>query len=200
MTHPLPLRARRDEESGQVSADRSLITNIARGDSTALAELYDTHSTMVYSLALRIVKTPVDAEEVVQEVFAQAWRQAARYDAARATVAGWLVMMTRARALDALRARAARPDASRPVAVPDLPAPTMDQESAVITGEAIARVRDALNTLDDSFRQPIELAYYSGLSQSEIAARLQQPLGTIKTRMRTALSRLRDALSREEAR
>ena len=183
-----------------MSADRSLITDIARGDSTALAELYDTHGTMVYTLALRIVKTPGDAEEVVQEVFAQAWRQAARYDAARATVAGWLSMMTRARALDALRARTARPDASRPVEMPDLPAQTTSQEAALITGEAVERVRDALNTLDDTFRLPIELAYYGGLSQSEIAAKLQEPLGTIKTRMRTALSRLRDALSREEAR
>jgi RNA polymerase sigma-70 factor (ECF subfamily) len=194
------MRARRNEESGQVSADRSLVTNIARGDSTALAELYDTHGTMVYTLALRIVKTPGDAEEVVQEVFAQAWRQAARYDAARATVAGWLSMMTRARALDALRAKAARPDASRPVEMPELPAQTTSQEAALITGEAVERVRDALNSLDETFRLPIELAYYGGLSQSEIATKLQEPLGTIKTRMRTALSRLRDALSREEAR
>jgi RNA polymerase sigma-70 factor (ECF subfamily) len=194
------MRARRNEQSGQVSADRSLVTEIARGDSTALAELYDTHGTMVYTLALRIVKTPGDAEEVVQEVFAQAWRQAARYDAARATVAGWLSMMTRARALDALRAKAARPDASRPVEMPELAAQTTSQEAALITGEAVERVRDALNTLDETFRLPIELAYYGGLSQTEIAAKLQEPLGTIKTRMRTALSRLRDALSREEAR
>lgn len=183
-----------------MSADRSLVTRIAQGDSAALAELYDAHGAMLYTLALRIVKTPGDAEEVVQEVFAQAWRQSARYDAARATVAGWLVMMTRARALDAMRAKAARPDASRPVEITDLPSATINQEAAMISNEAVERVKHALDTLDEPFRLPIELAYYGGLSQSEIAAELQQPLGTIKTRMRTALARLRDALSREEAR
>lgn len=176
------------------------MTRIAHGDSAALAELYDAHASMVYSLALRIVRAPHDAEEVVQEVFAQAWRQGARYDATRGTVAGWLVMMTRARALDALRAKAARPDASRPVEMPDLPATTTSQELALITNEAVERVRRALDGLDEPFRLPIELAYYGGLSQTEIAAELQQPLGTIKTRMRSALAKLRDALTREEAR
>jgi RNA polymerase sigma-70 factor (ECF subfamily) len=186
--------------SGQVSADRSLVSRIAQGDGAALAELYDAHGTLVYTLALRIVKTPRDAEDVVQEVFAQAWRQGARYDATRATVAGWLLMMTRARALDALRARTARPDVHRPFEVPDLPAGAANQEAALITNEAVDRVRQALGALDEPFRAPLELAYYDGLSQSEIAARLQQPLGTIKTRMRTALSRLRDALTGEEPR
>jgi RNA polymerase sigma-70 factor (ECF subfamily) len=199
VTNPTPIRARRDEVSGPVSADRSLVTSIARGDGSSLAELYDAHGTAVYSLALRILKTPGEAEEVVQEVFAQVWRQAARYDPGRATVAGWLMMITRARALDALRARTARPDADRPVEVPDLPAaPT--QEALLITEEAVTRVKQALDTLDDPFRVPLELAYYDGLSQSEIAARLQQPLGTVKTRMRTALSRLRDVLSGEGSR
>lgn len=177
-----------------------MITKIAEGDGSALAELYDAHAAMVYSLALRIVKVPNDAEEVVQEVFAQAWRQSARYDATRGTVAGWLVMMTRARALDALRAKTARPDVSRTVEMPDLPASTTSQEAALISNEAVERVRQALSSLDEPFRLPIEMAYYNGLSQSEIAAELQQPLGTIKTRMRSALAKLRDALSREEAR
>lgn len=199
MTNPNPTPARRNEMSGQVSADRSLVTRIVRGDGASLAELYDAHGTAVYSLALRILKTPNDAEEVVQEVFAQAWRQAGRYDPARATVAGWLLMMTRARALDALRARVARPDAHRPVELPELPA-APSQEAEMITEEAVARVKHALGALDDPFRVPLELAYYDGLSQSEIAARLQQPLGTVKTRMRTALSRLRVALAGEEPR
>jgi RNA polymerase sigma-70 factor (ECF subfamily) len=175
------------------------VTQIANGDGTSLARLYDTHGAAVYSLALRILKAPTEAEEVVQEVFAQVWRQAPRYDPARATVAGWLLMMTRARALDALRARAARPDVQRPVHLPDLPA-APNQEAILITEEAVARVRHALDALDDPFRVPIELAYYDGLTQSEIAERLQQPLGTVKTRMRTALSRLREALSGGESR
>jgi len=175
------------------------VTRIAQGDGSSLARLYDAHGAAVYSLALRILKTPPEAEEVVQEVFAQVWRQAARYDPARATVAGWLMMMTRARALDALRARTARPDAHRPVEVPELPS-SPDQEAMLISDEVVARVRTALGSLDDPFRVPIELAYYDGLSQSEIAERLQQPLGTVKTRMRTALSRLRAALAGEESR
>ena len=173
---------------------------MADGDHGALAELYDAHGGAVYTLALRIVRHPSDAEEVVQEVFTQAWRQAGRYDPARATVIGWLLMITRARALDALRAREARPDARRPVALPDLPAGGQGQEAAMLSNESVAMVRDALRELAEPFRVPLELAYYDGLSQSEIAARLDQPLGTVKTRMRTALSRLRAVLFTEEPR
>ena len=167
---------------------------MADGDTTALAELYDLHAGVVYTLALRIVRQASDAEEVVQEVFTQAWRQATRYDATRASVAGWLLMMTRARALDALRAREARPDTVRRVELPDLSSGDAGQEALVLTNEAAAQVRSALHNLAEPLRLPIELAYYEGLSQSQIAERLRQPLGTVKARMRTALSTLRDAL------
>lgn len=173
---------------------------MAAGDHGALAELYDAHGGTVYTLALRIVRQTSDAEEVVQEVFTQAWRQAGRYDASRATVIGWLLMMARARALDMVRAREARPDAQRPVALPELPAAGQGQEAEMLSNESIAMVREALGQLAEPFRVPLELAYYDGLSQSEIAARLDQPLGTVKTRMRTALSRLRDVLFTEEPR
>lgn len=173
---------------------------MADGDHGALAELYDAHGTAVYTLALRIVRQPGDAEEVVQEVFTQAWRQAGRYDPARATVIGWLLMITRARALDMLRAREARPDAGRPVPLPDLPAAGQGQEAMMLSNESVAMVRDALGQLAEPFRVPLELAYYEGLSQSEIAARLGQPLGTVKTRMRTAIARLRDVLFTKEPR
>ena len=167
---------------------------MAKGDASALAELYDAYGATVYTLALRIVRQVRDAEEIVQEVFAQAWRQAMRYDANRATVPGWLLMMTRARALDALRARQARPDAHRPAALPELPSTTGGQDAIMLADETVARVRAALVELEDPLRVPLELAYYDGLSQSEIAARLNQPLGTVKTRMRTALAKLRAAL------
>lgn len=173
---------------------------MADGDAGALAELYDAHGTAVYTLALRIVRQVRDAEEVVQEVFAQAWRQAGRYDPARATVIGWLLMMTRARALDMLRARTARPDAAQPVTLPELPSGTANQEALLLSSETVAQVRAALGALGDTLRVPLELAYYDGLSQSEIAARLNQPLGTVKTRMRTALQKLRDTLYPEEPR
>jgi RNA polymerase sigma-70 factor, ECF subfamily len=176
------------------------MTGMAAGDHGALAELYDAHGGPVYTLALRIVRDTSDAEEVVQEVFTQAWRQAGRYDPARATVIGWLLMITRARALDKVRARDARPDARRPVELPDLPAGGQGQEAVMLSNESVAMVRNALRELAEPFRVPLELAYYDGLSQSEIAARLDQPLGTVKTRMRTALSRLRAALFTEEPR
>lgn len=182
------------------AADRRRMARMAAGDHGALAELYDAHGGAVYTLALRIVRQANDAEEVVQEVFTQAWRQAGRYDPARATVIGWLLMIARARALDTVRARAARPDARRPVALPDLPATDRGQEAEMLSNESVAMVRDALRELAEPFRIPLELAYYDGLSQSEIAARLDQPLGTVKTRMRTALSRLRAVLFTGEPR
>ena len=178
----------------EATADVRAITRMVQGDTTALAELYDAHGGIVYTLALRIVGQPHDAEEIVQEVFAQAWRQASHYDARRATVTGWLLMMTRARALDALRARKARPDIDRPVPVPEIPTAGLGQEALLLSGEAIANVRSALYALEEQYRTPLELAYYDGLSQSEIAVRLNQPLGTIKSRMRAALARLRTAL------
>lgn len=183
--------------TGATTADRRLIERIAIGDASALAELYDAHARTVYTLARRVLGDSTDAEDVVQHVFAQAWNQASRYDSRRATVIGWLVMMTRTRAIDQLRARHARPDSASSVAVPDLPSPEPGQDAALLTCEAVAAVRQALETLDDSLRQPIELAYYEGLTQTAIAERLAQPLGTIKTRMRTALAKLRTALGGE---
>jgi RNA polymerase sigma-70 factor (ECF subfamily) len=181
------------------ATERHRITRMAGGDAEALAELYDAHAGAIYSLAVRIVGDRRDAEEVVQEVFAQAWRQASRYDAGRATVIGWLLMMTRARALDRLRANHARPDGHSQSAVMEQPSGAPTQEALLLSDEAVAHVREALNGLEESLRVPIELAYYEGLSQSEIAARLDQPLGTIKTRIRTAIGRLRSALWAEES-
>lgn len=171
---------------------------LAAGDDGALAQLYDVHGAAVFSLARRILKHPGDAEEVVQEVFAQAWKQAGRYDPDRASVAGWLMMITRARALDALRAREARPDRDRSVVLPELPAHSPGPEMALVSKDAIARVREVMRTLDESLRAPLELAYFEGLSQSEIAERLHQPLGTVKTRLRNAVARLRTALTPSE--
>lgn len=147
----------------------------------------------MYALACRIVTDRGDAEDVVQEVFAQAWRQASRYDERRATVIGWLLMMTRARAIDRVRTRRSRPVASGRD-LPDLADPVDGQEAATIASEAAARVGAALLTLPASQRQAIELAYYEGLSQTDISERLGEPLGTVKTRMRSALQKLRVAL------
>jgi RNA polymerase sigma-70 factor (ECF subfamily) len=178
------------------AADRRAVRRIAGGDGSGLAELYDRHARLLYSLALRILREPAETEDVLQDVFAQAWRQAARFDTSRGTVAGWLITMTRSRALDRLRRRKARPEdpddgnlASEQVGKGE------GVDVQLVTNEEAERVRGALAALGDDLRVPIELAYYEGLSQSEIAAALQVPLGTIKTRMRQALRRLRDGLA-----
>lgn len=178
--------------------DLARINSAANGDGTALAALYDRHARGVYSLALRIVADEADAEEVVQEVFDQAWRQASRYDATRGTVAAWLMTMARTRALDRLRARQARPDRAGPAADQywnALPAATIDPAAALDTERDVTRLRQALQQLPLIQRIAIELAYFEGLTQRQIADRLEEPLGTVKTRIRLGLLKLRDALS-----
>jgi RNA polymerase sigma-70 factor (ECF subfamily) len=183
-------------QHGPISADdaASVVARLARGEVEALAELYDRHAALVYSLARRILRNDADAEDVVQEAFAQAWRTAARYDPARGSVAGWLLVMTRTRALDKLRSRRARPD-SDPSALPEtLQSDSAAPPEALIAAEQAAVVQEALRSLPAPQRTALELAYYEGLTQSEIATRLSEPLGTVKTRMRRALETLRARL------
>ena len=175
--------------------DRATVARMARGDASALGELYDRHARAIYSLAVRMLSDVADAEDVVQEVFTQAWRQAGRYDASRAPVVAWLLVITRARALDRLRARRSRiVPAPIDVTTPDPVDPGPGQELQAIGHEEAARLRAALEALPEGQREAIELAYYKGLSQSDIAEKLEQPLGTVKTRIRTGLLKLREAL------
>jgi len=178
--------------------DRRLIHAVARGSGDAVAELYDRHGAAVYGLSLRVLGQPDLAEEVVQDVFAQVWREAGRYDANRSTVAGWIVMLTRTRAIDRLRARRARPDVT--AAVPErhadpLPSAAPTPEAETMSAEDVRAVRGALTLLPEQLRSLIELAYYEGLTHSEIAARTGMPLGTVKTRLRNAMGTLRSALA-----
>jgi RNA polymerase sigma-70 factor (ECF subfamily) len=178
--------------------DRRRLERMAQGDGDALRELYDVHARAIYSLAVRILRSQSDAEDVVQEVFAQAWRQASRYDAMRGTVAGWLLMQTKSRAIDRLRARMARPenaDVDQAASVADKGAPP---DLQVVRSEQAERVRLALERLPLLQRTALELAYYEGLTQTEIADRLEQPLGTVKTRIRQGLLKLREALDANE--
>lgn len=186
-------------DDGSRQVDEAVIRQIAGGDHGALGALYDLHGRTVYTLALRVVGDPAEAEEVVQDVFLQVWRGAARYDAGRASVAGWLLMMARSRAIDRVRARQARPagDAAGDVTIARLADSAVGPEARVITGQAVERLKAALQDLPATMRAAIELAYYEGLTQSAIAERLGEPLGTVKTRVRTALQKLRSSLGQE---
>jgi len=177
-------------------ADLSAIARMAGGDQTALAELYDRHSRQVYSIAVRILQNPADAEDIVQDVFSQAWRHASRYDVARGAVGAWLLTVARSRAIDRLRARRVRPDLAAPgKIVRDVLDPALLQDAQLLTAEQVERVRGALGELPMPQRTALELAYYEGLTHKEIAERLQEPLGTVKTRIRLAMSKLRDTLA-----
>jgi len=186
-------------DAAEAEIDRRLVGRIAAGDHHALGELYDRHARLLYSLALRIVGDRSDAEDVLQDAFAQIWRQASRFDRGRGTVVGWLVTVARSRAIDRVRRRRPQLEAGgdADLTARELadPAPAIDLQ--LVTAEQADRVRRALAALTDEQRLPLELAYYEGMSQSEIAARLDIPLGTIKTRMRQTLRRLRDALAAE---
>ena len=175
------------------AGDAAVVGRLAAGDADALALLYDRYAKLLYSLALRILEDSAEAEEIVQDVFSQAWAQASRYDAARAPVVAWLLMMARSRAIDRRRARQSAP-VSGTAALPDVQDSAPAPEAQVLAEAEVNRLRRALGELPLPQRLAIELAYYGGMTQSEIAARLEQPIGTVKTRIRLGLRRLREAL------
>jgi RNA polymerase sigma-70 factor (ECF subfamily) len=177
-------------------ADQAALARIVRGDDRAFAELYDRHARLVFSLALRILQQQADAEDVVQEVFAQVWTQAGRYDAGRGAVAAWLLMLARSRAIDRLRARRARPEsAAEPDAAESVPDLAARQDLELLSAEQVARLQHALQRLPEAQRTALELAYYEGLTHTEVAAHLNEPLGTVKTRIRQAVITLRESLA-----
>jgi RNA polymerase sigma-70 factor, ECF subfamily len=182
--------------SESATADRAAIERMARGDQDALGELYDRHGRLVYSLALRIVRDQSDAEDVVQEVFSQAWRLASRYDAARGTVLGWLLTLSRSRAIDRVRARKSRPEPTADETLLEtLPATLVPADELMSWAGQAQQIRTALEGLSILQRNAIELAFFEGLTHAEIAERLELPLGTVKTRIRQGLLTLRERLA-----
>lgn len=175
--------------------DQVALERMARGEHDALAELYDRHGRLIYSLALRILRDQGDAEDIVQDVFSQAWRQAARFDVTRGNVVAWLVTMTRTRAIDVLRRRKARPELVHTEMPIDVADGSAGQDVRVEWQHRAREIRRALGTLPHLQRIAIELAYFDGLSHSEIAEQLEVPLGTIKTRVRQGLLKIRDCLA-----
>ncbi len=181
--------------------DIELVTAMGRGDDAAASALYDRHAAIVYGLALRIVGEPADAEEVVIDAFSQAWRDAERYDRSRGSVAGWLTTIVRTRALDLVRARGRRSritdnaagQLDDPIAMGQGFAPT---DKLAVENERAEAVASAMEELPIAQRTAIELAFFEGLTHLEVAERLQEPLGTVKTRIRLGMHKLREMLVR----
>ena len=172
-------------------SDEALLEAVAGDDEAALGELYDRFGRIAYGLALRVVRDASLAEDAVQEAFLQVWRGAGSYRPERAKASTWLLTFVHRRAVDLVR-REERRRAEPVEALPDPAGPSADEEA--VRGSRRQVVRDALRALPSEQRQAIELAYYGGLTQSELADRLGQPLGTIKSRMFTGLQRLRALL------
>jgi RNA polymerase sigma-70 factor, ECF subfamily len=192
---PLPLRV----ATAADDADRSVLRRVADGELDALDALYERYRTMAYSIAYRITNDATLAEDVVQEAFLGAWRNAGRYVEGRGSVKTWLLSIVHHRAIDAVRRR--RPTTDLPER-DDVPPPQLrlpDVWSVVAANLDAADVRRALGALSDVQREALELAYFGGLTQVEIADRTATPLGTVKSRMRLGLLAMRAALTAEAA-
>jgi RNA polymerase sigma-70 factor (ECF subfamily) len=183
------------KESGEVSHDAMLVHQLLQRDVDAFEQLYDRHSRIVYALVLRIVQQAATAEEVVQDVFLQLWRNARQYDTRRGPFAPWLMVLARNRALDHLRLKSERQrrredqseELPQAISVPRF-------EQALDEKRRAEQVRTLMGSLNSQQRKAIELAYFEGLSHSEIAAALKEPLGTVKSWIRNGLLRLKEGL------
>jgi RNA polymerase sigma-70 factor (ECF subfamily) len=171
-----------------------LIRQTANQDREAFSQLYDRFSSLVYTLAMRMLRMPSDAEDLLQEVFVQVWHQANRYSEERGSPEAWIINIARSRAIDKLRSIRRM---ERSFVLTDDPAKAESSdnvESSAAESETKLTMNSALTNLPEAQRKVLELAYFDGLSQTEIADRLQEPLGTVKTRMRSGIHRLRHLL------
>jgi len=174
--------------------DVELLKAIAARDEAALAQLYDRYRTILFGLLMRILNNREEAEDVLQETFLQVWRKAADFDESRGRPFTWLVTLARSRGIDRLRTLASRERVAE-AGAREVSEEISDAATDALRSEQRGLVSDALAKLPDEQKRPIMLAYFDGLTQSEIAMRLGAPLGTVKTRMRTGMIRLRELLA-----
>jgi RNA polymerase sigma-70 factor (ECF subfamily) len=176
-----------------------LIEKVANQDRDAFSQLYDRFSTLVFTLALRMLRVRSDAEDLLQEVFVQVWRQAQNYSAARGSPEAWIINIARSRAIDKIRSIRRM---EKNFVLTDDPARAEsgeNVEASAAESEAKLTMNSALANLPEAQRKVLELAYFDGLTQTEIAEHLAEPLGTVKTRMRSGIQRLREMLGTQAA-
>lgn len=188
-----------EQLSTNSSTDRlELLPAIAAGDSEAFETLYDRYASTLFGLLLRILHNREDAQEVLQETFTQIWNRASMFDRKRGSELAWVLSIARSRGIDRLRSRKIRSEreteAGQELSVTKGEYETRGGIDSAIASEARTVVKAALQALPDAQRRALELAYFEGMSQSEIAAALNEPLGTIKTRMQLGMRKLRDGL------
>src|SRR5262245_38919829 len=174
--------------------DSSLVARMQRRDPRALAELYDRYGRVTFALILRVVRDTGIAEDLVQETFLRVWNRVSGFDAQKGSIGPWLLAVARNRAIDYLPSAGGRERNALDYEETDHPALYCDMEKDLLVSDKARRVKSAMEKLSPNHRQVIELAYFEGLSQTEMAERMGQPLGTVKTWVRTALKNLRDDL------
>lgn len=196
--HPSDTSSDAGADSPSPSEDKELVRRIVDRQQAAVAELYDRYSSMLMALAYRVLGNSQDAEEILQETFLQVWNQASRYDPKRSSVSTWLVLIARSRAIDRLRSRQVQ---MRTVTAAQQEKPISHTSPTgvgdVLLHEQRNRLRQEMSQLPQKQREVLELAFYGGATQSEIAAQTGIPLGTVKTRTLLAMKKLRAALQEE---
>ncbi|MFB0835850.1 ECF RNA polymerase sigma factor SigK [Arthrobacter halodurans] len=181
-------------EASPPSTEDDLLMRVGQGDEGAFEELYDAVSPVVFGLVRRVVRDPAQSEEVTQEVFIEVWQHAARFDAGRGKAVSWICTLAHRRAVDRVRASQASRDRDLRQGIKEFQESYDDvQETAILRADG-ERVLGALESLSEAQRDAIKLAYYGGYSHQEVADRLQVPVGTVKTRIRDGMIKLRDKL------
>lgn len=177
--------------------DYDLMRRIELRDPDALGLFYDRYAGLVFALALRVLRDRGESEELVEDVFIELWRRSERYDAARGAPMTYLVTLARSRAIDRRRSLVSRKRGTESAVAADSPGDVPDPSAAAVLAENAKRVQAALAQLEFDYRQAVEMAFFDGLTHTQIAEKLNKPLGTVKTYIRQGLIRLRDCLRKE---